>query len=107
MGDLLYLIVGIAVLGVLLVVGLLARARGKGRGDLREPTGGTDVITRPPAEPGADQGADTAVETPVAPPAEAPPAAAPGGIGTASGRERASSWVSSRARPVPSTKDTV
>jgi fused signal recognition particle receptor len=79
MGDLLYLIVGIAVLGVLLVVGLLARARGKGRGDLREPTGGTDVITRPPAEPGADQGADTAVETPVAPPAEAPgePAAPP------------------------------
>ncbi|WP_432478951.1 signal recognition particle-docking protein FtsY [Nocardioides sp. GXQ0305] len=62
MGDLLYLIVGIAVLGVLLVVGLLVRARGGGH----TPDAGTDVITRPPAEPTPE------AEAPAAPPVEAP-----------------------------------
>jgi fused signal recognition particle receptor len=67
MGDLLYLIVGIAVLGVLLLVGLLARVRAgsrRPRPDERAPRGGTDVITRPPAEPAPD----VEVETPVAAP---------------------------------------
>jgi fused signal recognition particle receptor len=45
MGDLLYLIIGIAVLGILLVVGLLARTR---RGRALPPRTGTDVITTPP-----------------------------------------------------------
>jgi len=72
MGDLLYLIVGIAVLAVLLVVGLLARARPgrRGRRDVDEPAGGTDVITRPPAEPGVEERAEPEVETPVAAPGE-------------------------------------
>ena len=68
MGDLLYLIVGIAVLAVLLVGGLLARARAGGRAKVDG--GGTDVITRPPAETPVDQRADTEVETPVAAPEE-------------------------------------
>jgi fused signal recognition particle receptor len=68
MGDLLYLIVGIAVLGVLLVAGLLARMRTGGRG--RTPRGDTDVVTRPPAEPAVGQPADTEVETPVTAPVE-------------------------------------
>jgi fused signal recognition particle receptor len=62
MGDLLYLIVGIAVLGVLLVVGLLVRARGRGR----TPDAGTDVISRPPAAEAPE------AEAPAAPPVEAP-----------------------------------
>ena len=67
MGDLLYLIVGIAVLGVVLVAGLLARARGGDRA--RPPAGGTDVITRPPVEP--SPGAE--IETPVVEPASPVP----------------------------------
>ena len=63
MGDLLYLIVGIAVLGVLLVVGLLARTRAGGRA--QRPAAGTDVITRPPAEPTPE----TEAETPLVEPA--------------------------------------
>lgn len=59
MGDWLYLIIGIAVLGVLLVVGLLAGGRRKAR----TPRGGTDVLA-PPAPTEAD------VETPVEAPAE-------------------------------------
>src|SRR6187200_2667255 len=54
MGDLLYLIIGIAVLGVALVVGLVTSGR---RGRLEPPPGDTDVITTPPAE--------TDVEAPV------------------------------------------
>jgi fused signal recognition particle receptor len=59
MGDWLYLIIGIAVLGLLLVVGLLAGGRRKAGA----PRGGTDVIA-PPAPTEAD------VETPVEAPAE-------------------------------------
>jgi len=72
MGDLLYLIVGIAVLGVLLVAGLLTRARGGGRSRVEDqrPSGGTDVITRPPAEPAPD----VEVESPVTAPVEEPAA---------------------------------
>ena len=56
MGDWLYLIIGIAVVGVLTLVGLITSA-GRRRGT--PPAGGTDVIERP-------------TETPTAPP-EAPP----------------------------------
>jgi fused signal recognition particle receptor len=73
MGDLLYLIIGIAVLGVVLLAGLLTRARGRGRSPVEGPTaGGTDVITRPPAEAPTDQATDTAVEAPA--PVEEPAA---------------------------------
>ncbi|QZY28143.1 signal recognition particle-docking protein FtsY [Nocardioides coralli] len=63
MGELLYLIVAIAVLGVLLVVGLLARTR---RGRPVPPRAGTDVVTTPPPT-------EAEVEAPseAAPPAEA------------------------------------
>lgn len=56
MGDWLYLIIGIAVVGVLTLVGLITSA---GRRRRTPPAGGTDVIERP-------------TETPTAPP-EAPP----------------------------------
>src|SRR5688572_18247650 len=59
MGDLLYLIIGIAVLGVALLAGLVTSGR---RGRLEPPPSDTDVITTPPAE--------TDVEAPV----EQPPA---------------------------------
>ena len=63
MGDWLYLIIGIAVLAVLggaaLVAGRLPR---RGPAEAPPTTGGTDVITRPPAE---------------VPPVEAPPVEAP------------------------------
>ena len=66
MGELLYLIIAIAVLGVLLVAGLLVRTR---RTRVTPPTSGTDVIA-PPTE--AD------VEAPTeAPPAEAVETAPP------------------------------
>ncbi len=63
MGDLLYLIIGIAVLGVVLLVGLLTRAR-SGRTDAPGQDAGTDVLAPPtPAAPEA---------RPV-PPVETPP----------------------------------
>jgi fused signal recognition particle receptor len=55
MGDLLYLIIGIAVLGVALLVGLVTSGR---RGRLEPPPGGTDVITAPPAEPDVEAPVD-------------------------------------------------
>src|SRR5665809_105373 len=72
MGDLLYLIIGIAVLGVLLVVGLLARTRS---GRAAPPADATDVIATPVET--APEELDTApveapVETPVAPALEKP-----------------------------------
>src|SRR5680860_544195 len=72
MGDLLYLIIGIAVLGVLLVVGLLARTR---TGRAAPPADATDVIATPVET--APEELDTApveapVETPVAPALEKP-----------------------------------
>ena len=68
MGDLLYLIIGIAVLGVALLVGLLARTR-SGRTDAPERTdAGTDVLA--PPTPTAPDDLDAA-------PAEAAPAQTP------------------------------
>ena len=70
MGDLLYLIIGIAVLGVVLVVGLLARTRS---GRAAPPPSRTDVVAPPPTAPPEDL--DTA-PTEVAPP-ETPVETAP------------------------------
>jgi len=68
MGDLLYLIIGIAVLGVLLVVGLLARTRS---GKTAPPAEGADVIATPVET--APEELDTApVEAPVTPALEKP-----------------------------------
>jgi fused signal recognition particle receptor len=64
MGDLLYLIIGIAVLAVALVAGLLLRARG---GTAAPPAGRTEAPVRPPVAP--DQVVETApapVEEPLA-----------------------------------------
>src|SRR6476469_4923852 len=47
MGDWIFLIVGIAVLGVAALAGLLTAGR---RRSVEPPRGGTDVITRPPVE---------------------------------------------------------
>jgi fused signal recognition particle receptor len=67
MGDLLYLIIGIAVLAVALVAGLLMRARG---GRAAHPSGGADVLTPPPVAP---EDLDTSpLEAPVEAPVEAP-----------------------------------
>ncbi len=77
MGDLLYLIVGIAVLGVVLVAGLLTRARGRGKPgsepvDTTGPGVGTDVLTRPPGEPSPAAEVETPVAAPAAPTLEKP-----------------------------------
>lgn len=64
MGDLLYLIIGIAVLGAVLVVGLLVGGR---RRRTPTPRAGTDVIAPTPTEAPAETPTD----------AEAPPAVAP------------------------------
>ncbi|MGH3336305.1 MAG: signal recognition particle-docking protein FtsY [Nocardioides sp.] len=67
MGDWLYLIIGIAVLGVVLVVGLLSSGR---RRRVEPPRTGTDVITPPPPE--ADVEAPAEAPSPVAPAVETP-----------------------------------
>src|SRR5690349_5142992 len=59
MGDWLYLIIGIAVVGVLTLAGLLTSGRRR-KGEL-PPSGGTDVIVAPPTE------SDTAVDAPPEP----------------------------------------
>jgi fused signal recognition particle receptor len=65
MGDLLYLIIGIAVLAIALVAALLMRTRGRKQ---VPPSTGTDVIAPPPAAP---EDLDTApTEAPVEAPAE-------------------------------------
>ena len=69
MGDLFYLIAGIAVIGVLLLVGLLARTRS---GRPAPPAGTTDVIATP-VETTPEELDTTPAETPV----EAPAAPAP------------------------------
>lgn len=79
MGDWLYLIIGIAVVGVLTLVGLITSA-GRRRGT--PPAGGTDVIERPTETPTAPPEApptEVDVETPVEPtvPTEAVPEAPP------------------------------
>ena len=69
LGDWLYLIIGIAVVGVLMLVGLLTGRRGKAdRGAPSAPSSGTDVIAPPPTE--AD--VETPTETPVEPALEKP-----------------------------------
>ncbi len=69
MGEWLYLIIGIAVVGVLTLAGLLTSGRRRGA---KLPQGGTDVIVPAPTEAGTATEAPTepALETPV----EAPPA---------------------------------
>jgi fused signal recognition particle receptor len=63
LGDWLYLIIGIAVVGVLLLVGLLTGRRRKARS---VPGAGTDVIAPPPTEADVETPTQTpAVETPV------------------------------------------
>jgi len=64
MGDWLFLIIGIAVLGVVLVVGLLSGGR---RRRAEPPRSGTDVITTPPPT-------EADVEAPAAEPVEEAPA---------------------------------
>jgi fused signal recognition particle receptor len=64
MGDLLYLIIGIAVLGVALLVGLVTSGR---RGRLEPPPGDTDVITTPPAETDVEAPVDERPAVDVAP----------------------------------------
>jgi len=72
MGDLLYLIIGIAVLGVAIVAGLLVTGRRRRVPPPGTPRTGTDVIAPPRAEPDATQ----TTEAPEAPPAvEAEPEA--------------------------------
>lgn len=73
MGDWLYLIIGIAVVGVLTLAGLVTSGR---RRKGVPPAGGTDVIERPPAAPPEAPPADAGVET-AAPPEAEPEAAAP------------------------------
>ena len=67
MGDWLYLIIGIAVVGVLTLAGLLTSGRRRGA---KAPRGGTDVIVPPPTE------TDVATEAPPEPAVEAAPEAA-------------------------------
>ncbi|WP_374456458.1 signal recognition particle-docking protein FtsY [Nocardioides sp.] len=68
MGDWLYLIIGIAVVGALTLVGLLTSGR---RRKAAPPSGGTDVIVPPPTE------TDTATEAPPEPPVLTEEPAAP------------------------------
>ena len=75
LGDWLLLIIGIAVVGIVTVVGLLTSKRGKSE----PPRGGTDVIA-PPAEAPAE----APVEAPAAEPVEAPAPALEKPEGTAS-----------------------
>ncbi len=67
MGDWLYLIIGIAVLGVALVVGLLSGTR---RRRVEPPRTGTDVIATPPTKPDVEAPAEA--PSPVAPAIETP-----------------------------------
>jgi fused signal recognition particle receptor len=66
MGDWLYLIIGIAVVGVLTLAGLLTSGRRRGA---KAPRGGTDVIVPPPTE------TEVATEAPPEPAVEAAPPA--------------------------------
>lgn len=68
MGDWLYLIIGIAVVGVLTLAGLLTSGRRRAEAP---PSGGTDVIVPPPTE------TDTATEAPPEPAVETAAPAAP------------------------------
>ena len=71
MGDLLYLIIGIAVLGVVLVVGLLARTRS---GRAAPPSSRTDVVAPPPTAPPEDLDTAPTEVAPVETPVETAPA---------------------------------
>ena len=61
MGDWLYLIIGIAVIGVLTLAGLLTSGRRRGT---RPPAGGTDVIVPSPTETATPAQSPTAAATP-------------------------------------------
>ena len=81
MGDWLYLIIGIAVVGVLTLAGLLTSGR---RRKAAPPAGGTDVIAPPPT------GTGTAVEAPPEPAVGTAPAVETStGSGVRAGRARA------------------
>jgi len=69
LGDWLYLIIGIAVVGVLMLVGLLTGRRGKAPS---VPSSGTDVIAPPPTEAPTEADVETPTETLVEAPVEAP-----------------------------------
>jgi fused signal recognition particle receptor len=71
MGDLLYLIIGTAVLGVVLVVGLLARTRS---GRAAPPSSRTDVVAPPPTAPPEDLDTAPTEVAPVETPVETAPA---------------------------------
>jgi fused signal recognition particle receptor len=73
-GDLLYLIIGIAVVAIAVVVGFVTTGGKRGR----RPRGGTDVLTRPTPPPqapprDAEPGGATRLEPPVAEPQPATP----------------------------------
>src|SRR5262245_45053844 len=69
MGDWLFLIIGIAVLGVVLVVGLLSSGR---RRRVEPPHADTDVITTPPPTEAEVEAPTEPATTPVAPEVEKP-----------------------------------
>jgi fused signal recognition particle receptor len=69
LGDWLYLIIGIAVVGVLMLVGLLTGRRGKAPS---VPSSGTDVIAPPPTEAPTEADVETPTEMLVEAPVEAP-----------------------------------
>jgi len=69
LGDWLYLIIGIAVVGVLMLVGLLTGRRGKAPS---VPSSGTDVIAPPPTEAPTEADVETPTETLVEAPVEMP-----------------------------------
>ena len=81
MGDLLYLIIGIAVVGVLTLAGLLTSGRRR-RGDTPS-AGATDVIspadTAAPTDAPTDAPPDAAAQAPTEAPTEAPPTERPEG----------------------------
>ncbi|KRF15822.1 signal recognition particle-docking protein FtsY [Nocardioides sp. Soil796] len=81
LGDWLYLIIGIAVVGILAVVGLLSGGRSK----TKPPAGGTDVIA-PPREKPVEPPPEVSTEEPTAEPAPVEPA--PVDAGTAPALEK-------------------
>src|SRR6476620_7876977 len=71
MGDWIFLIIGIAVVGVATLVGLVARVATSRRARVEPPRGGTDVIA-PPTEAPPEAPEDTVVAEPAPPALERP-----------------------------------